>query len=225
MATVNVHFDPTADAPLEVLFLAPTYAYAKKVISNQEHALDRNHIPNTTSKDPGKMYIHTDRVHIEVVYKDPVEWTPGLFARRHAVFGKKELVAKAGLTFYAMRINAPSISLTKFIKEAHERGVIDDVEPRTSYLPEIVKVHFNNPVTVVIWADGTKTTVKCDPEDWYDEHVGLAMCIAKKAFGNTGRYYEVFKKHVPEHTPLDPGVFDEIMQKIYDCLLPGSIMR
>lgn len=208
-----------------VLFLAPAYMYAKTVVTNQEIELKRKGIPHTISKNPKSMYVHTDKVHVEIVYKDPIEWTPGLFQSRDAVFGKKELVEKAGKTFHRMAIRVPDISLSKFIKDAHETGEIDDVEPRTSYLPEIVKVHFNDPMTVVIWADGTKTTVKCDPEDWYDEHVGLAMCIAKKALGNTGRYYEVFKKHVPNRTPLDPGVFDEIMQNIYNCLLPGSVMR
>lgn len=208
-----------------VLFLAPGYRYALKVIENLKKDLNKANIYFTDATVSKNMHIHTDKVRVEVLWKDPIEWTPGLFQFRDAVFGKKELVEKAGKTFHRMAIRTPDISLFKFIKEAHEADLIDDVKPSTSYLPEIVKVHFNDPMTVVIWADGTKTTVKCDPEDWYDEHVGLAMCIAKKALGNTGRYYEVFKKHVPNRTPLDPGVFDEIMQKVYDCLLPGSLMR
>ena len=61
-------------------------------------------------------------------------------------------------------------------------------------LPEIEKVVFNCPATVVLWKDGTKTVVKCQEGDEYSKETGLAMCIAKRAFGNKGRYNYVFKK-------------------------------
>lgn len=59
---------------------------------------------------------------------------------------------------------------------------------------KIKKVVFNDPATIVYWEDGTKTVVKCSENDTYDPEKGLAMCIAKKAMGNTGRYYDTFKK-------------------------------
>ena len=64
----------------------------------------------------------------------------------------------------------------------------------TNYLPEIKNVKFNGPATIVFWADGTKTVVKCQDGDDYSEEVGLAMCIAKKVFGNTSKYNDIFKK-------------------------------
>ena len=64
----------------------------------------------------------------------------------------------------------------------------------TKHLPEIKKVKFNGPATIVFWADGTKTVVKCQDGDDYSEEVGLAMCIAKKVFGNTSKYNDIFKK-------------------------------
>ena len=63
---------------------------------------------------------------------------------------------------------------------------------------EIEKVIFNDPATIVIWKDGTKTVVKCQEGDVYDEEKGLALCISKKALGNKGNFNEVFKKWVPE---------------------------
>ena len=63
-----------------------------------------------------------------------------------------------------------------------------------NYLPEIKNVKFNGPATIVFWADGTKTVVKCQDGDDYSEEVGLAMCIAKKVFGNTSKYNDIFKK-------------------------------
>lgn len=75
---------------------------------------------------------------------------------------------------------------------------VERVERRENTMT-IKKVYFNDPVTVVLWEDGTKTIVKCDGEK-YDPEKGLAMAIAKKALGNKGNYYEVFKKWLPEET-------------------------
>lgn len=49
------------------------------------------------------------------------------------------------------------------------------------------KVIYNDPATIVLWADGSKTVVKCDPKDKYDKTKGLALCFMKKALGNTSR--------------------------------------
>ena len=59
-------------------------------------------------------------------------------------------------------------------------------------------VIFNDPATIIIWGDGTKTVVKCDGEK-YDPEKGMAMAIAKKLLGNNqGYYYDVFKKWLPK---------------------------
>lgn len=60
--------------------------------------------------------------------------------------------------------------------------------------PNIKKVIFNNPYTIVIWNDGTKTIVRAQDGDNFDTEKGLAMAISKKAFGNNGNYYDEFKK-------------------------------
>ena len=59
-----------------------------------------------------------------------------------------------------------------------------------------MKVIFNNPATIAFWKDGTKTVVKCHNGDEYSPIIGLAMCICKKYFGNTGYFNEVFKEFV-----------------------------
>ena len=58
-------------------------------------------------------------------------------------------------------------------------------------------VYFNDPVTVVIWNDGTKTIVRAKNES-YDPEKGLAMTICKKVMGNKGNYYEIFKEWLPK---------------------------
>lgn len=72
----------------------------------------------------------------------------------------------------------------------------------------IKKVYFNNPVTVVLWVDGTKTIVRCQEGDVYSKETGLAMAIAKKVFGNKGNFNEVFKKFIPEYVKSE--VADEM---------------
>lgn len=83
-----------------------------------------------------------------------------------------------------------------------------DVARNKSFLPpkpsytyvnpfQIVRVIFSNPATIVFWADGTKTVVKCQEGDVYSEETGLAMAIVKKVFGNKGNFNEVFKKFIP----------------------------
>ena len=59
----------------------------------------------------------------------------------------------------------------------------------------IKDVIFNNPATIVLWVDGTKTVVKAKKEK-FDPEKGLAMAIVKKAFGNTYDYYEIFQKYI-----------------------------
>lgn len=82
----------------------------------------------------------------------------------------------------------------------------------TKYLPEIKNVKFNGPATIVFWADGTKTVVKCQDGDDYSEEVGLAMCIVKKVFGNTSKYNDIFKKWCPRY---DAETDDEYFSEAY----------
>lgn len=62
----------------------------------------------------------------------------------------------------------------------------------------IKNVIFNAPATIVFWADGTKTVVKCTKGEVYDPEKGLAMAMAKKMLGNEGNYYKLFRKWLPE---------------------------
>ena len=63
-------------------------------------------------------------------------------------------------------------------------------------IPAIKDVIFNPPATIIIWADHTKTVVKCGENDIYDPEKGMAMAISRKALGDRGSYYNVFEKWV-----------------------------
>ena len=72
------------------------------------------------------------------------------------------------------------------------------VTAKSMSVPDIKKVIFNYPATIVLWSDGSKTVVKCQDGDIYDPEKGLAMAISKKALGNKGNYCNEFKKWLPE---------------------------
>lgn len=82
----------------------------------------------------------------------------------------------------------------------------DISKPKMTYgCPDIKKVIFNDPATIVLWDDGTKTVVKCSEGDTYSEWSGLAFCICKKLMGD--EFHKVFKHWCKE---------DEIRSPIYD---------
>ena len=60
--------------------------------------------------------------------------------------------------------------------------------------PQIKKLIFNPPATIVFWNDGTKTVVKCQNYEEFDPEKGLAMAFFKKMHGNKGHYFEEIKK-------------------------------
>lgn len=83
----------------------------------------------------------------------------------------------------------------KTYEEIHQLEKMFNPRPA---LPNIKNVYFNNPVTVVLWDDGTKTLVRCQDGDTYSRETGLALCVAKKAMGNNGKFNDIFHKWIPE---------------------------
>ena len=74
------------------------------------------------------------------------------------------------------------------------------------YSLTIKKVIFNNPATIILWADGSKTVVMCGKRDTYDPEKGMAMAIARKALGNKGNYYNTFEKWLPKESTITHSV-------------------
>ena len=66
--------------------------------------------------------------------------------------------------------------------------------PITPKKPTPKKVIFSGPATTILWKDGTKTTVKCQSNDVYDEDTGVAMCYLKKMLGNEGNFNNIFRE-------------------------------
>ena len=74
----------------------------------------------------------------------------------------------------------------------------DGMTPITKFGPDgIKKVIYNPPATVVMWADGTKTVVKCSEDDAYDKLTGFLLCVMKKFCGGS-RFNDIIRKWVWE---------------------------
>lgn len=71
-------------------------------------------------------------------------------------------------------------------------GFLDYDEVNITF--EVEKVIFNEPATIVIWKDRTKTVVKCGEDDIFDKEKGIALCYMKHIFGDKGSFNEILKK-------------------------------
>ena len=136
------------------------------------------------------------------------------YSMRFNCIDKNDSTTKAEILSTADKIKLAGIT-------ASATSIPKAVPKPTKYLPEIKNVKFNGPATIVFWADGTKTVVKCQDGDDYSEEVGLAMCIVKKAFGNTSKYNDIFKKWCPSsdaETNAD-NYFSEAYKQFRDHVL------
>lgn len=61
-------------------------------------------------------------------------------------------------------------------------------------LPEIKKVIFNEPATIILWANGDKTVVKCTAGDTYDKEKGFIIAYLKYLLFNGN----LLKKQIKE---------------------------
>lgn len=70
--------------------------------------------------------------------------------------------------------------------------------PKGNNIPAIKRVIFNDPATIILWEDGTKTVVKCQHGDHYDRTTGFLMAAFKKVCGNKGKYNNLIRRFVKE---------------------------
>lgn len=96
----------------------------------------------------------------------------------------------------AMLVDEKAIGMAvDYGRQSTERAKKNDIVLFGMCRVSIRKVIFNDPATIVLWSDGSKTVVKCGPEDSYDMEKGLAMAIVKKMAGNDNRFHKVFKQY------------------------------
>lgn len=87
------------------------------------------------------------------------------------------------------------VDMSKELKMLESLANMQETARRSKH-PEIKRVIFNDPATIVFWVDGSKTVVKAVNEP-FDPEKGLAMAIAKRVLGNQGNYYNKLRKWLP----------------------------
>lgn len=75
-------------------------------------------------------------------------------------------------------------------------------------MPVVKNCYFSDDRTIVLWDDGTKTVVQCQPGDQFDPEKGILAAIAKRAYGNTGKFNDVMR------TANDMGEYNFIKKMI-----------
>lgn len=130
---------------------------------------------------------------IKVRHKDPK--TGKTLVLTTTVLGDMDIFQINPYSFYSLAFKLEGPIILK------EDGVAytlhTDAEKIWGERPEISKVYFNDPATVVLWKDGTKTVVKAYDEE-FDKEKGLAMAIVKKLHNNKGNFNDLFRKWIPE---------------------------
>ena len=67
-----------------------------------------------------------------------------------------------------------------------------------AYIKEVI---YNNPATIILWSDGTKTVSKCHSSDTYSKETGLMLCVIKKLIGSTC-INDILRDWIPEQESL-----------------------
>lgn len=76
--------------------------------------------------------------------------------------------------------------------------------------PEVKRIIFNNPATIVFWTDGTKTVVKCCEGEKFSEYYGFLAALGKKVYGSNSTVQRIVKKHMTEKETY----FDRLVRKL-----------
>lgn len=104
-------------------------------------------------------------------------------------------ICNSGIRLTKSDVNAVMNLYTESTKRTEKNVSLSlNTNNNTIHIEHMIKrVIFNEPATIVIWNDGTKTVVKAEGEE-FDPEKGLAMAISKKVMGNNRDYYNTFKK-------------------------------
>lgn len=88
-----------------------------------------------------------------------------------------------------------------------ERAIDDNIEKiehiaSIGYIPVIEKIVSNEPYSIVYFADGSKTKVKCDGNDKFDPRTGIYLALLKKAMGseNLRHLFKLLSNAIPTDT-------------------------
>lgn len=91
-----------------------------------------------------------------------------------------------------------------------------------SNLPKIKKVIFNDPATIIIWSDKSKTVVKCMEGDTWDPEKGFMAAYLTKILGHK-RFHSELKKYVKPQVEMESDIISDAItgmsvEEILKCI-------
>ena len=111
----------------------------------------------------------------------------------------------------------------RFVKE----GALAATENK---MPVVKNCYFSDDRTIVLWDDGTKTVVQCQPGDQFDPEKGIFAAIAKRAYGNTGKFNDVMRtaNDMGEHNFIkemakNPDAMTKLIEDLFYDLVNAEI--
>ena len=94
---------------------------------------------------------------------------------QNAINMERSIELGRGDEYKRIMITGDSNTTSKIINHDEAYRYDDDL-----LVPQIKKVIYNPPATVIIWSDDTKTVVKCQEDDIYNKETGFLLCVMKK---------------------------------------------
>lgn len=91
-----------------------------------------------------------------------------------------------------MLVKTPDIGLYAHLFTLPE-FVFNYGDKHRSNKTDVKRIIHNDPATIVFWADGTKTVVKCMDGEKYDRYAGFCAALAKKVYGSTSQAKKIAK--------------------------------
>ena len=142
------------------------------------------------------------RINGEDVKCNGIAWNKGFDNIAYKQVPKEE--SKKEYTFYDDAVLDYLLSDLIQQKAKEAMKAIDKETKRIEHLridainANIKNVIFNDPYTIILWKDGRKTIVKCQPGDVYDKEKGLALALVKHFMHDSNYFNTIFKKWLPE---------------------------
>ena len=196
-----------------IFISVPTHASIVRHIDDLRIVLDKTELTKTMRVNYREGWLETNHVRASMIPENMNR----LGLRCDACFGFEPGVALRlnpnASTIYSSLMNVPryifNIEYQKLRKEETKMAISNvsaaftAISTSLNSKPTIKNVIFNDPATIVMWSDGTKTVVKAENEP-FDPEKGLAMAISKKNLGNKYDYYNTFKHWIKKYNKEHP---------------------
>lgn len=121
-------------------------------------------------------------------YWKPVEVTEKLptYHEDKNALCPEAIAAIDSINKHSYKINQPIKYDSIFYKKGYEQGVDDYDKGLTP-----VRIIYNPPATIVFWADGEKTVVKCSKTEEFNKYHGFCAALAKRVVGNNSQLTKI----------------------------------